>query len=70
MEKILTEEEENRIKELKIIVAKNSADDENTKSEHINKIQKEKLRTKSAYTISMSSIDTIKRHLKTTMKPS
>ena len=69
MEKILTEEEENRIKELKIIVAKNSADDENTKSEHINKIQKEKLRTKSAYTISMSSIDTIKRHLKTTMKP-
>ena len=69
MEKILTDDEERKIKELEIIVANNSINDENKKKEQIDKIQNEKIVTKSAYTISMTSVDVIKNHLKAKMKP-
>ena len=69
MEKILTDDEERKIKELEIIDANNSINDENKKKEQIDKIQNEKIVTKSAYTISMTSVDVIKNHLKAKMKP-
>ena len=69
MEKILTDDEKRRIKDLEIIVANNNINDENKRKEQIEKIQNEKIITKLAYTISMTSVDTIKKHLKATMKP-
>ena len=69
MEMLLTEEDINLIKKAKINKISNCEIDENKKKELINDVKKEKLVTKSAYTISMVPLDVIKKHLKSTMKP-
>jgi len=69
MDKILTEEEENKIKILKLEALKSCKDKEKDIKAMEDKILKEKLIIQPTYTISMASLDIIKKHLKSTMKP-
>ena len=69
IDKILTEEEENKIKKFKLDALKSCKDKEKDIKTLEDKILKEKLIIQPAYTISMASIDIIKKHLKSTMKP-
>ena len=70
MDKILTEKDKNTLKNAK----KNKIENYNQlnkdkKKELINKIEEENTITESSYTISMLSIEVIKKHLKSKMKP-
>ena len=69
MDKILTEEEKNLIKNAKIKIIDNSKIKENEKKELKNEIDKENWLFRSAYTISMLPINVVKSHLKKTMVP-
>ena len=69
MQMVLTEKDKNLIKKSKIDRINISFDSDENKKKLINDIEKEQLITQNAYTISMLSIDTIKKHLKQTMKP-
>ena len=69
MEMLLTEDDKIKIKSAKI----NKINQSDLKKEILDKLienlEKEKLITESAYTISMIPLDVIKKHLKNTMKP-
>ena len=69
MQMVLTEKDKELIKKSKKDRINKSADTDESKKKLINDIEKEQLITQNAYTISMLSIDTIKKHLKQTMKP-
>ena len=69
MPMVLTEKDKELIKKSKIDRINISADTDESKKKLISDIEKEQLVTQNAYTISMLSIDTIKKHLKQTMKP-
>jgi hypothetical protein len=69
MKKVLTEEDKNMIKNAKIKKVNDISMDDAKKKELIKKIEEEKLITYPAYTISMISVDAIKKHLKSKMKP-
>ena len=66
---ILTEEDKKLIKSSKIQRIEISPESEENKKNLIKKVNNEQIITQNAYTISMLSVDTIKRHLKQTMKP-
>ena len=69
MKKVLTEEDKSMIKNAKIEKVNDYSIDDVKKKELIKKFEEEKLITYPAYTISMISVDCIKKHLKSTMKP-
>ena len=69
MDKILTKNEINDIKSSKIHIINSSKESEEIKKFEIEKIENENLKIMPAYTISMLSVNTIKKHLKNTMKP-
>jgi hypothetical protein len=69
MKMILTEEDKKLIKSSKIQRIEISPESEENKKNLIKKVNNEQIITQNAYTISMLSVDTIKRHLKQTMKP-
>lgn len=68
MDKILTSEEKENIKNTKIDLIKRTIEEDETKNKYLDEINKEPL-IESAYTISMISTEIIKKHLKKTMKP-
>ena len=68
MDKILTFEEKEKIRNTKIDIIKKSIEDNDEKNKYLEEINKDS-RIESAYTISMISTEIIKKHLKKTMKP-
>ena len=68
MDKILKVEEKENIKNIKIDLIKKNKEINEENNQHLEEIGKESL-LESAYTISMISTETIKKHLKKTMKP-